>query len=422
MEPHKYQFNNSTSTDTFLIYLTIEGTLYEEVEVNVTDLSKTIRDLISSIIQVFELPKVDNGGNPITYLLGQLLDDDDEPVILDSEDENGRELCLMDYNIQYGDHLYLISVPIAGGGYPSMITTCLPRRVSFIKRLFSWNKTNSVFAPVFSSVFAPNIVQKGRGMMIQVYLYKDEERDEVCYDATRCDKRTSERAYSPLFFKLQRGAVVDVNIRMQGIEIERPHKLIVWDGCYTKVNFYAEIPEDFNKEQVWGEVFLSVDGALLGELDFLTDITSEHPNQQETAQVSSRQFKKIFISYAHQDESKVQYIARAYEAQGVDYFFDRDYLKPGDIFPLKIKEYIDSADLFILCWSANAAQSEYVDLERKQALERAYPKVKPFEKAPLSVYPMSIEPQAELPADMRNTYNFVEMYRKPINEKVKNVI
>lgn len=100
--------------DEFIINLTIDGTSYEEVEVKVTDPNKTIRDQINSIVQVFELPKMDNGGNPIQYLLGQMLDDGEEPEILDFEDEDGREQCLIDYNVQPGDRLHLISVPIAG--------------------------------------------------------------------------------------------------------------------------------------------------------------------------------------------------------------------------------------------------------------------------------------------------------------------
>lgn len=100
--------------DEFIINLTIDGTEYEEVEVKVNDPNKTIRDQINSIVQVFELPKIDNGGNPIQYLLGQIIDNDDEPEILEFEDEYGREQALVDYNIQPGDHLHLISVPIAG--------------------------------------------------------------------------------------------------------------------------------------------------------------------------------------------------------------------------------------------------------------------------------------------------------------------
>lgn len=100
--------------DEFIINLTIDGTSYEEVEVKVTDPNKTVRDQIASIVAVFELPKLDNGGNPIQYLLGQIMDDGEEPEILEFEDEDGREQALIDYNIQPGDHLHLISVPIAG--------------------------------------------------------------------------------------------------------------------------------------------------------------------------------------------------------------------------------------------------------------------------------------------------------------------
>ena len=106
--------NNEFYEDEFIVLLTIEGTELEEVEVKVTDPQKTIRDQINSIVQVFKLPKLDNGGNPIQYLLGQVIEGDDEPRILEFEDEDGRERCLVDDNIQPGDHLQLVAVPIAG--------------------------------------------------------------------------------------------------------------------------------------------------------------------------------------------------------------------------------------------------------------------------------------------------------------------
>lgn len=100
--------------DMFVIYLTIDGTEFEEVEVEVIDPNKTIRDQIASIVSVFELPKLDNGGHPLNYVLGQIMEDGDEPTILEFEDEDGREQAFVDYNIQPGDHLHLISIPIAG--------------------------------------------------------------------------------------------------------------------------------------------------------------------------------------------------------------------------------------------------------------------------------------------------------------------
>lgn len=98
--------------DDLIINLTIDGTEYEEVEVMVTDPDKTIRQFIDKIIDVFQLPKVDGGGCPLQYMLGQIIGNDDEPVCLEYEDEDGREQALSDYNIQPGDHLNLTSIPL----------------------------------------------------------------------------------------------------------------------------------------------------------------------------------------------------------------------------------------------------------------------------------------------------------------------
>ena len=83
---------------------------------------------------------------------------------------------------------------------------------------------------------------------------------------------------------------------------------------------------------------------------------------------------------------------------------DRDYLKAGDIYPRKISDYINSADLFILCWSQNAAGSDYVGLERSQALSIAK-NTDPI-NGTLTIHPISITPRADLPDDMKDHYNF----------------
>ena len=123
----------------------------------------------------------------------------------------------------------------------------------------------------------------------------------------------------------------------------------------------------------------------------------------------AKQFKKVFISYAHEDESQVKVLASTYKKLGVEYFLDRDYLKGGDVFGEVISHYIKEADLFILCWSEHAAKSEYVKKERTLALSLAYPQVIPREKAQLSIYPISMKPKAPYPDDMKEIYNFEEI-------------
>ena len=152
---------------------------------------------------------------------------------------------------------------------------------------------------------------------------------------------------------------------------------------------------------------LSVNGVPVGEMRFITQIV-EKPRLLNP-EILAHKYNRVFISYSHQDESKVKFLHEGLELGSVPHFFDRKYLKAGDVFPQVIRDYINSADLFILCWSENASKSEYVQKERLQALERAFPQVRPEQAAKLRIYPMSIEPRAELPSDMKENYHFGEI-------------
>ena len=103
--------DNVLSGESFFIYLTIDGTDFEDVEVRVTRPDLPIREQIRRIIDVFKLRKTDNFGNFIPYLLGQVTEDEVEPIILESEDELGNSQSLLDYQIKSGDALVLTVLP-----------------------------------------------------------------------------------------------------------------------------------------------------------------------------------------------------------------------------------------------------------------------------------------------------------------------
>ena len=184
-------------------------------------------------------------------------------------------------------------------------------------------------------------------------------------------------------------------------------KSIVWQGSFTKCSFDYFVSKDIDVDEMSCVVLLSVNGLPVGEMRFITKII-EAPRQLNP-EIIAHKYSKVFISYSHQDESKVKFLHEGLELGAVPHFFDRKYLKAGDVFPQVIQDYINSADLFILCWSENASKSEYVQKERLQALERAFPQVQPEKDAKLRIYPMSIEPRAELPNDMKEYYHFGEI-------------
>lgn len=261
---------------------------------------------------------------------------------------------------------------------------------------------------VNSSIFAPSETKRGDFMLVQVFLYRDDEERVVTCKAAEVDPDAHRQNYTPLSVKLKVGDRVKAKLTMSGkdMEVDESIQEMIWQGHYTDCQFGVFVPEDYRPSSMIGTVMLTVNDIPCGRMMFKTKIVSQP--QKLYAKIESKAFQKIFISYSHKDESTVKFFAKAFQAQGVDYFFDRHYLKAGDVYPLMIKEYINSADLFILCWSKNAAESDYVTFERRHALELAYPQVD-MEKATITIHPISIEPHADYPSDMKEVYNFEEI-------------
>lgn len=258
--------------------------------------------------------------------------------------------------------------------------------------------------PQSVSVFAPQRISKKESMMVQVYLYSDEECKKVKTDAKKADEYSSERGNSVLDLRAKKGDQIIIELNLPGIKLERNKKQFVWQNKFNKCSFFVEIPKDYRKNRILGEIFVSINGAITAEVDFYTQIVESYTNKGN-APISHRQIKKTFISYSHADEDSVKFIAKAYELQGIDHFFDRTYLKSGDIFPEKISDYIKNADLFVLCWSANAECSEYVKKELGQALSLA--KNHDLDRnSNLIIRPISIKPYADYPSSMKNEYHF----------------
>lgn len=283
----------------------------------------------------------------------------------------------------------------------------MPQR---LLKSFRWNFFKKENKLCNSAVFAPSEIAKGDDLFVQVYIYKDEETDKVIVDSRTSDKNATQRSYTPLNFPIKVGDKISVSIEMHGLSVEGDTtKSIIWQNKFTKCGFFVYVPINYSKTNVNGEVYLSVNGLELGRMSFFSKI-ERRTDLFHSAQVETKIYEKVFISYSHKDDATVKTIAEAYKALGtVDYFYDRHTLSPGEIFEKRIYEYIDHCDLFILCWSKNAEKSEWVKKERVRAFYRAIdipPKLK--------LYPINIPPYALPPSDLAKTIHF-EDYDKLID-------
>lgn len=261
---------------------------------------------------------------------------------------------------------------------------------------------------VYSSVFAPAEVARKQHVIVQVYLHLQEETEKVKELATEADKNAERRGYEPLEVKLKKGDNVEIELSINGNTLlYNSRKSVTWQGSFVKRSFDYLVPSDIDVYELSCSVNVFVNGAIAGEMLFITNIV-DTPGQLNT-NIIAKPTKKLFISYSHKDIKSAERIAKIHEALGIDVFFDKHRLKAGYIYSEEISRFIQTADTFVLCWSENAAESDYVEKERKEALSLAYPQIKPREQASLRIHPYNIEPHATPPADMIEHYHFEEL-------------
>lgn len=352
---------------------------------------------------------LDSSNDGIDYLSFDWFDDDSDNNNSTTYESRPRQLS---ENKIIDVRSYNVTVGIDKSEYLSVdkIAQCYGISVEEASEwLHRYSHGRAIENEVYSSIFAPAEVKRKSHMLVQVYLHLYEETDKVKALAQESDKNAERRDYIPLQCKLKKGDKVDVLLNIYGETLLMSKRsYVIWRGHFVKCSFdCSDVLRDIDADELSCVALLSVNGVPVGEMRFITIIV-ETPRQLNP-EILAHKYSKVFISYSHQDESKVKFLHEGLELGDVPHFFDRKYLKAGDVFPQVIQDYINSADLFILCWSENASKSEYVQKERLQALERAFPQVRPEKDAKLRIYPMSIEPRAELPGDMKNYYHFGEI-------------
>ena len=72
---------------------------------------------------------------------------------------------------------------------------------------------------------------------------------------------------------------------------------------------------------------------------------------------------KVFISYSSNDLRHIDELKSRLNGTGVSVFVAEHSVTPSENLKEEITKAIDSCDLFVLCWSANARESQWVSQE-----------------------------------------------------------
>jgi hypothetical protein len=205
---------------------------------------------------------------------------------------------------------------------------------------------------------------------IDIYASTKEEQNKINEIIEKEFGKGEYKTKESRLFDIEVGAKLKIVLSSDDIFIEDNCEEMVWRGKYGKVSFQVYIPKEYNKPQIMFKAKVYCDETPIPLCKLAFSINIQKANQ--TQNVESIRFKKPFVSYASED--RVEVLARLHGMRHIapylDLFMDIISLRGGENWKDKLMEEIPLADIFLLFWSHNAIESEWVAKEWKYAYEQ----------------------------------------------------
>lgn len=254
---------------------------------------------------------------------------------------------------------------------------------------------------VHCTVFAPEQAAPGDPFIVQVFAHLAEQADQLAARAAKADDAAEEQGSAALGKPVERGTEITFALRMEGLKVHEPKKSLVWDGEVNRVQFAVDVPEDFERTNVRGEVriYYGKGRAPVGEIMFMFKVARDGAKPGPAAAPPQRhvRYTHAFVSYCSKDLDKVLLALRGlregWEQEGMTYFFDQREIRSGERWRKVIEANLDRCDLFVLFWSSAAQCSDEVGKEIDYALARKAGS----DENPPAIEPFTIEKPIPMP-------------------------
>lgn len=242
---------------------------------------------------------------------------------------------------------------------------------------------------VACSVYAPQEAAPRDPVQIQVWLHLLEEAAVVGQLAVSIDDTAVLRQFSNLGVPVQSGERLRLVLSLRGQIGTEQTRETTWKGSRESQQFVVDIPDTPGKQKVFFvlRVFLQRDEWMpVGEISFFIKVAGATSPEKPVGSEAKR-YHYAFVSYASKDRQEV---LRRVQMLGIfdqKFFMDVLSLRPGDEWEPALEQHILNCDLFLLFWSTNARNSEWVLKEVKLALARKNGK----REAPPFIQPIPLE-------------------------------
>lgn len=138
-----------------------------------------------------------------------------------------------------------------------------------------------------STIYAPGKVKRGNSFVVQIYLYKKKDSEEVELNARMIDKQTEMRATKCIPFTLRKGDSIEIELctpqKNKGFKIDKKRKNCIWLNEPVSVDYIVGVDKNCDEEQFIGKVKIAKNKQNLGEIVFTTEIVDNYETNKSQA-------------------------------------------------------------------------------------------------------------------------------------------
>jgi hypothetical protein len=203
------------------------------------------------------------------------------------------------------------------------------------------------------------------------YLYRVGEEPEILRDAGQFAPREDRSLIQGTGeSRIMHGSLVTVMLWAPDAECQTSQEQFLWQGTWRAVDFGLRRRPGARGGDLVGTLSWFVGLVCVAQVSFRIAEAASAMAPTDAAFSSALGYEAVFVSYSHADAGIVDMLDAAYTALGMKYLRDVKTLRSGETWNPRLLALIGEADLFQLCWSANASRSTYVAEEWRHALGR----------------------------------------------------
>lgn len=224
---------------------------------------------------------------------------------------------------------------------------------------------NIVSDDVTLGLSAPTRVKKGTEFTARFIAYTDSLEKEI---ESKLEKLSPRSNFYPEIRRCNWRYGTEIKVKCYGnyLDVQPVQDIFVWKGNYNIIDFDVIVSPSAKDELTILKFDVLIDEIVIARLRLDLKISHKQPDKTIKT-IKSKPYHSAFASYASEDRLRVLDRISEIQRNGVNVFLDCLSINPGEEWKPRLEKEIKTRELFLLFWSNNAKQSEWVDWEWRTA-------------------------------------------------------